>query len=182
MDSMLFCLRIIVGMITLLRLNKNGDETMQALKTPKEVTDYLKEHKVKPSIIRLKVMQYLAATRLHPNVDAIYKTLSKEIPTLSKTSIYNTLKTFASAGVVREIMIEENELRYDAYIDRHAHFKCAVCGSLQDVALDCVSCAAADKLKGNKVLNEHIYMIGVCSECIKAGKENNNGKKTRTGK
>lgn len=149
---------------------------MDNLKTPKEISDYLKAHKVKPSLIRLKVMQYMNGTRAHPNVDLIHKTISKEIPTLSKTSIYNTLKTFAKAGVVKEIMIEENEIRYDAYIDRHAHFKCVVCGALQDVALDCVSCAAADKMKGNKVLDEHIYMKGVCAECVKNGKGKDDGK------
>jgi Fe2+ or Zn2+ uptake regulation protein len=150
---------------------------MVVLKTPKEVTDYLKEHNVKPSFIRLKVMQYLMAKRLHPNADSIYKSLSKEIPTLSKTSIYNTLRTFASAGVIKEIMIEDNEIRYDAYIDRHAHFKCVVCGDLQDIDLGCVSCAAQEKLHGNKVMDEHIYMKGICAECVKKGKKKEDGKK-----
>ena len=104
---------------------------MEAIKTPKEITDYLKSHKIKPSLIRLKVMQYLMGTGGHPDVEAIHKSISREIPTLSKTSIYNTLKTFTSAGVVKEIMIEENEIRYDALTGRHGHFKCVVCGSLQ---------------------------------------------------
>ena len=146
---------------------------MQAIKTPKEVTDYLKGRKIRPSLIRIKVMQYLMAAHEHPNVDHIYKNLSKEIPTLSKTSIYNTLKTFASAGVVKEIMIEENEIRYDAYIDRHGHFKCVVCGGLSDIDLGCVSCAAPEKMKGNQVLEEHIYMKGVCADCVKKGKGKN---------
>lgn len=148
---------------------------MVLLKTPKEVTEYLKSRKVKPSLIRIKVMQYLMATKSHPNVDAIYKSLSKEIPTLSRTSIYNTLKTFTSAGVAKEIMIEENEIRYDAYVERHGHFKCVVCGSLQDIDLGCVSCAAQEKLNGNKVIDEHIYMKGICVECVK--KEARNGVK-----
>jgi len=144
-------------------------EKMEAVKTPKETADYLKEHSIKPSLIRLKVMQYLTGTRGHPNVEKIHKSLSKEIPTLSKTSIYNTLKTFAAAGVVKEIMIEENEIRYDAYLERHGHFKCVICGGLQDIDLGCLSCAAEEKLKGGKVLEEHIYLKGVCAGCVKKG-------------
>lgn len=149
--------------------------------TTKEITEHLKANKIKPSLIRLKVMQYMAGTRAHPNVDLIHKTLSKEIPTLSKTSIYNTLKAFVKAGVVREIMIEENEIRYDAYVDRHAHFKCTVCGGLQDINLRCVSCAAVNKLEGNKVLEEHIYMRGICADCLKkrGGKPDEKKAKTR---
>jgi len=149
---------------------------VEALKTPKEITDYLKKNKIKPSLIRLKAMQFLMGSREHPNVELIHKHLSREIPTLSKTSIYNTLKTFISAGVVKEIMIEENEIRYDAFIGRHAHFKCIECGLLQDIDLSCVSCAAAENIKGNRVLDQHIYMRGVCSECVKKEAKNGNKK------
>ena len=154
-------------------LNKAGK--METAATPKEITDYLKKHRIKPSLIRLKVMQYLTGTHAHPNVELIHKHLSKEIPTLSKTSIYNTLKTFSAAGVVKEIMIEENEIRYDALIDRHGHFKCVVCGKLADIDLGCVSCASEEKLKGGKVLEEHIYLKGVCAGCVKKGKTKQDG-------
>ena len=154
---------------------------MQALTTPKEITDYLRSHKVKPSLIRLKVMQYLMGTREHPNVEKIYRSISREIPTLSKTSIYNTLKIFASAGVVKEIMIEENQIRYDAYVDRHGHFKCSVCGGLSDVDLGCVSCSNQEKLNGAKVLEEHVYMVGVCADCIKKGKARESSRKVKAG-
>jgi Fur family transcriptional regulator, peroxide stress response regulator len=154
---------------------------METAKTPKEATDYLKKYKIKPSLIRLKVMQYLTGTRGHPNAELIHKIISREIPTLSKTSIYNTLKTFAAAGVVKEIMIEENEIRYDAHIDRHGHFKCVVCGALSDIDLGCLSCAAAEKLKGGKVLDEHIYLKGVCAGCVKKGKTTEEGSKIKAG-
>ena len=37
-------------------------------------------------------MEYLMAHRTHPTVDEIYLALSPSIPTLSKTTVYNTLK------------------------------------------------------------------------------------------
>jgi Fe2+ or Zn2+ uptake regulation protein len=153
---------------------------MQALKTAKEITDYLKEHGVKPSLIRLKVMEYLMSTGEHPTADLIYKNLSKEIPTLSKTSIYNTLKLFTSADVAREIMTGENEIRYDANRGRHAHFKCVKCGAFMDVDLTCESCTAAGKMKDNKVFAEHIYMVGICGGCAKKQGVKTDGEKIKT--
>jgi Fur family transcriptional regulator, peroxide stress response regulator len=105
--------------------------------------------------------------------------LSKEMPTLSKTSIYNTLKSFVSAGAVHEVMIEENLTRYDAFMGRHAHFKCSICGKLQDIGLGCLSCANSGRLNDNKVLEEHIYMVGICAECAKKDGVKENGKKIK---
>lgn len=152
---------------------------MQVLSTPKELSEYLKKHGVKPSLIRLKVMQYLMGTREHPNVDVIYRHISREIPTLSKTSIYNTLKVFRKTGVVREIMIEENEIRYDAFTARHAHFKCVSCGGLQDIDLGCGSCSAGDKLGGGRVTEEQIYLKGYCAACVKKEEEKTAARKTK---
>jgi Fur family transcriptional regulator, peroxide stress response regulator len=154
---------------------------MEALKTTKEIADYLKDHRVKPSLIRVKVLEYLLSTREHPTADLIFKNLSKEIPTLSKTSIYNTLKIFTSADVAREIMIEENEIRYDAFCGRHGHFKCMKCGALLDVDLTCVSCASSGRMNGNKVLAEHVYMVGICGECAKKQGVKTDGKKIKAG-
>lgn len=151
---------------------------MEALKTTKEIADYLKDHRIKPSHIRLKVLGYLMSTREHPTADLIFKNVSKEIPTLSKTSVYNTLKIFTLSGVAREVMIEENEVRYDAFCGRHGHFKCTKCGALLDVDLSCASCAAAGKINDNKVYAEHVYMVGVCGECARKGAKPD-GKKTK---
>ena len=134
----------------------------------KEIVAYLKDKGVKPSLIRIKVLQYLMENRVHPNVDTIYRALEKSIPTLSKTSIYNTLKLFSKKGVVKEVTVEENEVRYDASLERHGHFKCVECGKLIDIHLVCESCKF-DGIKGNKVLDEHIYLRGICSACIKKG-------------
>ena len=78
-------------------------------------------------------------------------------------------------------MIEENEIRYDALTARHGHFKCVACGALEDIGLGCVSCAAGEKLKGSKVLDEHIYLVGVCAECVKKGRSRDNGEKIKAG-
>ena len=49
---------------------------------------------VRPSVQRLAVMDYLATHKTHPTVDEIYSSLAPSIPTLSKTTVYNTLKLF----------------------------------------------------------------------------------------
>ncbi len=132
----------------------------------KNVGEYLKEHGVKPSYQRIKVFEYLAKKRNHPTVDTIYKALVPKIPTLSKTTVYNTLNTFIEKNITIVLTIEENETRYDADTSLHGHFKCEACNTVYDLDLD------PDKLEIPDLLHHHVKrshfdFIGTCQTCLK---------------
>ncbi|MDR9756215.1 MAG: Fur family transcriptional regulator [Thermoanaerobacterales bacterium] len=74
----------------------------------------LKKKNISLSYQRLKVLEYLTQNRCHPTVEQIFTELQKEIPTLSKTTVYNTLRILAEAGLVKVITIDERESRYDS--------------------------------------------------------------------
>ena len=57
----------------------------------KDISDTLLEKNIRPSHQRIKVMEFLLKNKIHPTVDYIYNELHEEIPTLSKTTVYNTL-------------------------------------------------------------------------------------------
>ena len=101
-----------------------------------KVDVYLSEHGIKPSYQRIKVFDYIIRNKNHPTVDNIYKELVGEIPTLSKTTVYNTLKLFQEKGIVLVINIEDNETRFDADLSNHGHFKCKKCGKIYDFDLN----------------------------------------------
>ena len=73
----------------------------------------LKEKNVSLSHQRLKILEYLVQNRCHPTVEQIFSELQKDMPTLSKTTIYNTLRMLAKSGLVKVITIEDKETRYD---------------------------------------------------------------------
>lgn len=136
--------------------------------TTREAGERLKAKGIKPSVIRIKVLQYLLENRVHPDADSIFRYISREIPTLSKTSIYNTLKLFADKQVVLELRGDNGEVRYDGYTHRHAHFMCVRCEKIYDISLGCRTCKTPD-LKDFKVLEESVYLKGICSNCNKKG-------------
>lgn len=74
--------------------------------------------------------------RTHPTAEEVYLNLSKEIPTLSKTSVYNTLSLFVEKGLVQMLTIEENIARFDADTSVHGHFQCKVCGKIYDFLVE----------------------------------------------
>jgi len=138
-----------------------------------EINNYLKENNIKSSHQRLKIFDYLITNKNHPTVDKIYQDLKGEMSTLSKTTIYNTLKLFAEKKIVQVITVEEKETRYDADRSLHGHFKCTECGEVYDIKINEVK--EFDKeLDGFRVDEEHIYFKGICKKCL----ENKKNKKT----
>jgi Fe2+ or Zn2+ uptake regulation protein len=128
------------------------------------ISEYLKTNGIKPSYQRIRIFEYLMRTKAHPTVDTIYRALVPEIPTLSKTTVYNTLNLFVENRIAYLISIEENEARYDADTSMHGHFKCVSCQRVFDFEVE------ADHLRfdgpeGSVVREKHIYYKGLCSEC-----------------
>ena len=129
------------------------------------ISSYLQENKIKPSFQRIKVYEYLLEKKNHPTVDMIFKTLVNEIPTLSKTTIYNTLKLFVDQKIVSIVNIEDNETKYDADISTHGHFKCKKCGEVYDFDYD-NSQLIFKNIKNFKIEKTHVYLNGICANCL----------------
>ena len=95
--------------------------------------NYLLKFSIKPSVQRTAVMEFLLNNRIHPTIDEIYMALSPNMPTLSKTTVYNTLDLFVEKGAVQALAIDEKNARYDVDTSKHAHFMCNSCGKVFDI-------------------------------------------------
>ena len=70
-----------------------------------------------------------------------------------------------SYHIIQEIIIEENEVRYDVVTDNHGHFKCKSCGEIIDFDVN-LSKFDLSKL-GNVEIDEiHFYIKGTCEKCL----------------
>ncbi|SCZ78306.1 Fur family transcriptional regulator [Acidaminobacter hydrogenoformans] len=134
----------------------------------KNASAILLDNGIKPSYQRIRILEYLMTHRTHPTVAEVYNALIDEIPTLSKTTVYNTLKLLIDHEIVSEILIEEKEVLYDVAEEDHGHFKCVSCGALVD--FDLID-APPSVPEGFVVQSVHIYYKGLCDKCRE--KQNN---------
>jgi Fe2+/Zn2+ uptake regulation proteins len=132
-----------------------------------EIKEYLKKAGVKASFQRIAIMSFLIKNPIHPTVDVIFNNLQPSIPTLSKTTIYNTLKLLEDQGLIRSLLIDEKNVRYDADLSSHAHFKCKKCGLLMDVPFDFFEPKVFEKRYPLQITSTEIYLQGYCEECRK---------------
>lgn len=126
----------------------------------------LKKKNIRLSHQRLKVLEYMIENKNHPTVDRIYTDLHKEIPTLSKTTIYNTLNALSEAGIVKALNISDNETKYDIVSEEHGHFKCDICGDIYDFPIKLDEFTSND-LKGFQIRDKDVYLKGICPSCSK---------------
>ena len=119
---------------------------------------------------RLKLLEYLVQNKTHPSADEIYLDLQKELPSLSKATVYNTLHLLQEAGLVNALSIEDSESRYEIITESHGHFKCTSCKKLFDFRLNMQEIESTD-LADFMIEERDVYFRGLCPDCLKADQE-----------
>lgn len=128
---------------------------------------YLINHQVRPSVQRVAILEYLMTHRTHPTADEIHLALHPAMPTLSKTTVYNTLKLLAAQGAVLVLDMDEKTTRFDGDTSPHAHFWCRCCGNVQDLPLTVTPQQLELQKTGLLVDDIQLYYKGICENCQK---------------
>lgn len=129
--------------------------------------NHLLSFNIKPSVQRIAIMEYLLKHKTHPSVEEIYSVLSDAIPTLSKTTVYNTLKLFTEQGAAQMLTIDDKNVCFDGDMSLHAHFLCKSCGKVYDLsAEDMPKEVMGLEMDGHSITEIHHYYKGVCKKCL----------------
>ena len=131
----------------------------------------LSRYNIKPSPQRMAIMTYLLEHKTHPTIEEIYKSLSSDMPTLSKTTIYNTLKLFVENGAASMLTINEKTTCYDYDTSPHAHFICKKCNKVTDLFYGVENMIPSrQEIEGNRIVDMQVYYRGICKDCFKENK------------
>lgn len=129
--------------------------------------NHLLNHNIKPSVQRIAIMDYLLMNRTHPSVEEIYTALCDSIPTLSKTTVYNTLKLFTEQGAALMLTIDDRNVCFDGDTSQHGHFLCKKCGKIYDLfTAEPEKEEVGLEIDGHSVSEIHHYYRGTCKECL----------------
>ena len=127
------------------------------------VTKLLLEHEIRPSVIRIMIYEFLKNTKSHPTVDDIYREVHPLAPTLSRTTVYNTVKLFSDKGLLKVLPIEGTQIRYDADTNFHGHFLCNNCKKVYDFEINKSNESGLD---GFSIDQREVFYSGSCKNCL----------------
>jgi Fur family peroxide stress response transcriptional regulator len=122
---------------------------------------------------RLAICRALATNNMHPTAVQLHTQLRAEFPTLSLATVYSTLNTLASLGLVYELgNAGDGQKHYDSITSPHANLICTQChqiSDLEDSALASVSQRVARR-SGYQINGARIAYYGICPTCAKRRK------------
>lgn len=121
-----------------------------------------RETKQRETILRL-----LRNTRSHPTVDQIYDEVRKDIPNISKGTVYRNLKILREVGEISELNLNGTVSRYEGNQKNHYHFRCEKCGRVFDLdePVNRELNENVVKRTGFKVLYHQLEFRGLCRDC-----------------
>lgn len=140
---------------------------MSTRPAPSNRPDVLRAAGLRVTAPRLAVLEAVAAGS-HADVDTIAAAARASLGALSKQAVYDILRVFVGAGLVRQIQPAGSPARYEARVgDNHHHLVCRRCGVIADV--DCVigaaPCLAPSDTADYSIDEAEVTHWGLCSTC-----------------
>jgi Fur family peroxide stress response transcriptional regulator len=136
--------------------------------------DGLKNAGVRLTHQRLEILFEIINSKDHPDVETLYKRVSKRIPTVSIDTVYRTLWLLFDLGLITTLGLLRDRVRFEAGMTPHHHFVCTQCGLTQDVyseKLDHLPIPDIVKTIGT-MEKAQVEIKGLCFNCLKKGKPN----------
>lgn len=134
---------------------------------------YLREHGIKPSFQRKKILEYLFYTKSHCTATNIYEDLAKEIPSLSKATVYNTLNLFVENDLVLQLAMDPAEAYFEVNRGNvHGHFICDLCHEIHNIPISQFNEDLEEVLPSYSVSEISIIVRGTCQDCSLTDEKN----------
>ncbi len=115
------------------------------------------------------ILLLLKSAREHPTADWIYEQARRQIPNISKGTVYRNLQVLEEDGAITELHLNSTLSRYEAKQENHYHFRCEKCGQVSDIDMpvDKDLDHEAEKRTGLKISSHQLEFRGLCRDCPK---------------
>ena len=104
--------------------------------TNQRIVDALRNRGYKATPQRIAIAQTVLRSKNHPSAETIHEEVLRLHPTVSLSTVYNTLRAFCEAGVLQEITVDGSKSYFDTNTHDHPHFFWEDEGRLSDAPSD----------------------------------------------
>jgi Fur family peroxide stress response transcriptional regulator len=113
------------------------------------------------------ILRAVGSSRSHPDVDAVYRVVSKEYPNVSRDTVYRTLAMMEEKKIIGSVLFVGNAKRYDPVTAQHHHLVCIRCRGIFDFEEKKFDHLALPSSlpEGFKVVRTTVHVEGICHAC-----------------
>ena len=125
------------------------------------LSERLQQAGVPPTLQRVAIAEVLFARPVHLRADEVLERVRETLPEMSRATVYNTLKIFREAGLVKELVIDPECIVYDSNTAPHYHLYDVDTGAVLDVSADELKVVGSPKLPQGLELEQVDVIIRV---------------------
>lgn len=115
------------------------------------IQELLSDAGLKVTTQRIVILRAIIKLNNHPSAEQIYNYIKKKYPTISLSTVYNTLKTFTEKGLLQSVASTPGTSRYDIEINKHHHLFSEDSGRLEDFHDEDLTVRIMDYLKEKEI-------------------------------
>ncbi|MDA3899237.1 MAG: transcriptional repressor [Spirochaetes bacterium] len=117
---------------------------------------------------KIEIRNILSQNNFHPTIEEIHIILKKRIPGVGIATVYRNVDKMVRNGEIIRLEVPGQGARFDGNTEKHYHFRCEKCASVEDVWLDLDMegyINSAPPLKDALINDYVIEFTGVCQQC-----------------
>lgn len=127
----------------------------------------MRERGLRVTAQRRAVAEVFGGADVHLTAEDVHRAASRSLPELSLATVYNTLSSMVTAGLLAESHHLPGATRYDPAPRPHHHLVCRQCHRLVDVDAAAVGPVTLDEGHRGRFSVESVEITfqGLCGEC-----------------
>lgn len=143
----------------------------------KEVFEqYARQKNLRSTRQRDIILDTFLAAGHHTSAEELYIRIREQHPSIGQATVYRTLKLFVDAGIAREMIIHDGQMRYEQQLagEHHDHLICSRCDRIvefENDAIEELQKQIADTY-GFIMTHHTMDLYGICPTCRAESRSN----------
>ncbi len=127
------------------------------------ICNFLLAHGIKPTRQRVAIAAHMFEKDQHLSAEAILDRVNEDgsITTVSKATVYNTLKLFVNEGILKEVAIDPQRILFDTNTHHHHHVLNMDTGEIRDINPLDIDLSKVSGLNGSESIDSVDLIIKV---------------------
>ena len=116
------------------------------------ISEFLSEHRIKPTRQRVAIATQMFEKEQHLSADVILERVNNDVSTatVSKATVYNTLKLFVKEGILKEVALDPQRIIFDTNTHQHHHIHNVGTGEIRDITPLSIDVSNVDGINSNE--------------------------------
>lgn len=141
------------------------------------LTDYLKEHKLRRTPERYKILNMIYSISGSFDIDTLLKYMEEKRFRVSRATIYNTITLLINANLVIHHQFGNKSKYEKCFNNEKSHLICTQCGKITETEIPNLKETIISDIKKFHLTHYSLYAYGLCSKCHQAAKRRKQKKK-----